>query len=248
MRTTENTRLVRRAMLAAVLGLVAFLAVTQLRTELLIRRQLRIPSQRLEELAFTLRQQDRRADALERQVVDLRAQVQQFEQAAAEGQTRLAALRAELQSLRVHAGLTALTGPGVIIRLEDSPRPLRPGENPNEVILHNYDVATIVNQLWAAGAEAVAINGQRMIATTAIRSVATTMMVNTKRISPPITIEAIGDPDRLAAAVLERGGYLGLLRAFSFPATVTRVADLTIPPYRGPLQFKYLQPWVPPGR
>src|SRR3972149_9859485 len=108
MRTTENTRLVRRAMLAAVLGLVAFLAVTQPRTELLIRRQLRIPSQRLEELAFTLRQQDRRADALERQVVDLRAQVQQFEQAAAEGQTRLAALRAELQSLRVHAGLTAL--------------------------------------------------------------------------------------------------------------------------------------------
>lgn len=243
-----RARAIRNGLLATVLAVVAFLAVTQLRTELLIRRQLQIPSQRLEELAYTLRQQEQRAEALEREVAELRAQVQRYERAAGEGQTRLAAIQTQLQSLRILVGLTALRGPGVVIRMEDSPRPLRPGENPNEVILHNYDVATVVNRLWAAGAEAVSINGQRMIATTAIRSVATTMMVNTKRISPPITIEAIGDPTRLVAAVQERGGYLGLLQAFSFPVAVTRAENLTIPAYGGPLQFVYLQPQTTPGK
>lgn len=233
---------IRQGALAAVLAVVAFFAVTQFRNELLIRRQLRVPSLRLQELAYTLRQQEHRATALEQQVFTLREQQQRYEQAASEGQAQLAALRAQLQSLEALAGLTAVTGPGVVIRLDDSRRPLRPGQGPNEVILHNYDVATVVNELWVAGADAIAINGQRMIATTPIRSVATTMMVNTKRITPPITIEAIGDPDQLAARVLQPGAYFGLLKAFDFPAKVTQAAELTIPAYRGPLQFKYIRP------
>lgn len=238
--------LIRRGALAAVLAVVAFFTVTQLRNELLIRRQLRVPSLRLQELAYSLRQQEHRATAMEQQIATLREQLQRYEQAASEGQAQLASLRAQLQSLEALAGLTAVTGPGVVIRLDDSRRPLRPGQNPNEVILHNYDVATVVNELWVAGAEAIAINGQRMIATTPIRSVATTMMVNTKRITPPITIEAIGDPDKLAARVLQPGGYLGLLKTFDFPVKVTQVAELTIPAYRGPLRFKYIRSTAPP--
>lgn len=233
--------LARQVVLAAVLALVAFLAVTQFRNELLIRHHLRVPSQRLQELGFTLRRQERQANALEQQIAVLREQLQQYERASSEGQAQLAALEAQLQSLRALAGLTALTGPGVVVWLDDSRRPLLPGENPNEVILHNYDIATVVNVLWAAGAEAIAINGQRVIATTAIRSVATTMMVNTKRIAPPITIEAIGDPDELAGRLLQPGGYLGLLKAFDFPVEVTRASELTIPAYRGPLAFRYLR-------
>jgi len=239
--SAQRQALIRQGALAVVLAAVAFVAVTQFRNELLIRRQLRVPSLRLQELAYTFRQQERRAALLEQQVTDLRAQLQRYERAASEGQTQLAGIREQLQALQVLAGLTAVTGPGVAIRLDDSRRPLEPGQNPNEVILHNYDVVAVVNDLWTAGAEAIAINGQRIIATTPIRSVATTMMVNAKRITPPITIQAIGDPDRLSARVRRPGGYLKLLQAFDFPTRVTPSAELTIPAYRGPMQLQYIR-------
>lgn len=243
--TRARPALIRQGALAAVLALVGFFAVMQLRNELLIRRQLRVPSVRLGELAYALRQQEHRTTALEQEVVALREQLQRYEQAVSVEQASLGALRAELQTLRALTGLTVVRGPGVAVWLNDSQRPMQPGQNPNEVILHNYDIATVVNELWVAGAEAIAINGQRVISTTPIRSTATTMMVNTKRIAPPITIEAIGDPDALAGRLLQPGGYLGLLKAFDFPVKVTRVGELTIPEYRGPLKFKYLRPERP---
>lgn len=239
--TRARGTLIRRGALAAVLALVGFLAVMQLRNELLIRRQLRVPSVRLGELAYALRQQEHRTAALEQEVVALREQLRRYEEAVSAQQAPLGALRAELQALRALTGLTAVHGPGVVVWLNDSQRPMQPGENPNEMILHNYDVASVVNELWVAGAEAIAINGQRVISTTPIRSTAITMMVNTRRIAPPITIEAIGEPDALAGRLLQSGRYLGLLKAFDFPVKVTRVSELTIAEYRGPLKFKYLR-------
>ncbi|MBI2972633.1 MAG: DUF881 domain-containing protein, partial [Armatimonadetes bacterium] len=86
------------------------------------------------------------------------------------------------------------------------------------------------------------INGERMIAITPIKSVATTMMVNVRRINPPLRIEAIGEPDALAAYLERPGGFVGLLRAYTFPVRVTKTARLSIPPYRGHLQFRFLVP------
>lgn len=143
------------------------------------------------------------------------------------------------------AGLTPLEGPGVAVELQDTSRPLFPGENPNEVLLHNYDVAAVVNELWAAGAEAVAINGQRIVAITPIKSVATTVMVNSKRITPPLRIVAIGDPAQMAAYLSRPDGYLGLLWAFTFPAQVRRADRIALPAYNGPLTFAHARPVTP---
>lgn len=224
-------------------GLVLGLGLgAQVRTALAIRTHLHVLPAQVEELGYRLRRQERAQDALEAQVLQMRARLSAYEVASATQQVRLTALSQQLQGLKALTGLTAVTGAGVVVELEDSQRPLLPGENPNEVILHNYDVVLVVNELWAAGTEAMAVNGQRIIPTTAIRSVATTMMVNTKRIAPPIRIEAIGDPDRLARYVRRPGGYLGLLQAFTFPTRVTRTERLMIPAYKGPLIFKYIQP------
>lgn len=228
--------------LALVLAIAAFLVVTQIRNELLIRRHLGVPSLRLEEVAVTFRRQERQRAGLERELGRLRDRLQTYAHAAAQSEAELTALQRQLHELELHSGLRPLVGPGVVVDLDDSPRPLRPGETPNEVILHNYDIVAIVNELWAAGAEAVAINGQRMIPTTPIRSVATTMMVNTKRIAPPIRIQAIGDPAQLAAYLQRPESYLGLLKAFAFPASVARADRIVIPAYGGPLRFRYLRP------
>lgn len=227
----------------AIIGIVfGFALGSQIRTARAIQSQLRILPERLEELAYQLQQRERARVALESQVEELRARLTEYESAIAAGQAQIKGINFELQRLKDFAGVTPVEGPGVVVEMDDSPKPRQPGENPNEWILHNYDVVDVVNELWAAGAEAIAINRERIVATTPIRSVATTMMVNARRLNPPLRIEAVGDPVRLAGYLERRGGFVGLLRAFTFPVEITRADRLSLPAFRGPFIFRYAVP------
>lgn len=214
----------------------------QARTAVAIRAQFHMTPPELEQLGYRLRQQERTRESLQAQAEELRGRILSYQQMTAAGQPRLRDLIAQLQRLKALAGLMPMEGPGVMVEMFDSRRPLRPGDNPNEVLLHNYDVAAVVGDLWAAGAEAMALNGERLVGTSGIRSVYTTMMVNGIRFTPPIQIVAIGSPDGLAAHVSRRGSYLDYLRAFSFPSRVTRANRLTVPAYRGALRLQDAKP------
>ncbi len=228
--------------LTLVFVVAGFLVVTQVRNELLIRQQLQVPSQRLEELAFVLREQERRRDALEQQIVELRDQVRAYEQGTVAGRTKLARLGAQVEQLRLQAGFTALEGPGVQIELSDSPNPLRPGDDPNTVLVHYTDLQAVTNELFASGAEAVAINGERVVVTTGINCVGTTILCNIKRIAPPYRVVAIGPPDAMLAYLRRPAGAVETLRAFGFPVKVTRAAHLIVPAYRGSYRFTFAKP------
>ncbi len=228
------------------IGLVLGIGIgAQSRTSLGIRAKLGVVPPQLEELGYRLRQQERVIEALEAQAHELRSQISAYRMTAAEQQQGLTAINRRLVDLRTLTEMTALAGPGVIVELDDSRRPLRPGENPNEVILHNYDVAAVVNDLRAAGAEAIALNGERLVATTGIQSFFHTFRLNSKLITPPLRITAIGDPNLLASYVSRRGGWLDFLRAFNFPVRVTRVERLTIPAYKGTFAFRHARPALP---
>ncbi|MDQ7820326.1 MAG: DUF881 domain-containing protein [Armatimonadota bacterium] len=231
-----------QATLAALLAAVGFLAATQVRNELLIRRHLRVPSQRLEELGFLLREQERARSALEQQIVELRERLRAYEQGVAQGRARMEALSQDLERLRTLAGLVAVVGPGVVVELDDSPQPLRPGDDPNTVILHYTDLQAVVNDLWAGGADAVAINGERVVVSTGLTCVGTTILCNAKRIAPPYRITAIGNPAALQAYLTRPGGILEALRAFGFPVKVTTASRLVVPAYRGGYRFTFARP------
>ncbi len=240
MRTWKVSRL--QIALGLIMAMAGFLAVTQIRNELLIRKELRVPSQRLEELGFMLREQERTRAAVEQQILQLREQLRAYEQGAAQGRAKLEALTQELEHLRLLAGLTAVTGPGVVVEMDDSPLSLRPGDDPNTVILHYTDLQGVVNELWANGAEAVTINGERVVVSTGLTCVGTTILCNAKRIAPPYRIVAIGDPSTMLASVQRPDGVLGALRAFGFPVKATAVSRLMAPAYRGGFRFTYAQP------
>src|SRR5574341_2184432 len=121
-RPPRVTRL--QAALALVLAVAGFFAVTQIRNELLIREQLRVPSQRLEELGFMLREMERSRGAMEAQIEQIRGQLHAYEQGAAQGRAQLEALGRELEAFRAQAGHVPLAGPGVAVELNDSPFPL----------------------------------------------------------------------------------------------------------------------------
>lgn len=241
-RTWRVTRL--QAGLAVVLALAGFISVTQIRNELLIRQQLRVPSQRLEELGFMLREMERSRAAMEAQIDQIRAQLHAYEQAASQGRAQLEALGRQLEEFRAQAGHIPLAGPGVLVDLDDSPFPLRPGDDPNTVILHYTDLQGVLNELWASGAEAVAVNGERIVATTGLNCVGTTIICNVKRIAPPYRIAAIGDVEQMARHLGRPDGVLAGLRLFGFPVKVTPATGLTVPAYRGSYRFTHATPTV----
>lgn len=227
------------AAMALLLALVGYLVVAQIRTEWQIRRTLRIPSTQLEELAFVLRDHERGRAALESQVVELRARLAAYEEAAAEGRTAAAMVNRQLQELRALAGLTPLEGPGIVVELNDSTQPPRAGEDPNKTILHYSDIYAVVAELWAAGAEAIALNGERLVGSTGIACVGTTILCNTKRLAPPYVITAVGEPRHLLGALRRPGGAVELLAAFDFPVRMTPRERVEVPAYRGTFRFEY---------
>jgi len=221
------------AVLTLALAVAGFLAVTQIRNELLIRQQLRVPSQQLAELSFRLRDQERIQGVLEQEIASLREQVRAREQSSALGTAQLAILGRQLAQLRIQTGLTAMTGPGVVVELRDSPLPLPPGGDPNTVILHYTDLHSVINELWASGAEAISLNGIRVITATGLSCVGTTILCSTKRLAPPYQIVALGDKGAMQQYLQRPGGALWVLRGFGFPIKLRTDSTLTVPAYRG---------------
>ena len=105
--------------------------------------------------------------------------------------------------LAAAAGLAAVSGPAMKVTLNDAPLDsgqLPQGASPNDVVVHQQDVQAVVNALWAGGAEAMMLQDQRVIATSAVRCVGNTLVLQGRVYSPPYVVTAIGDPARLSAA------------------------------------------------
>lgn len=144
----------------------------------------------------------------------------------------------------MQAGLVGLQGPGVIVTLDDSPRRRPRDADPYFYVVHDVDLQALVNELWAGGAEAVAINDQRVVYRTAIRSAGPAIVVNGVRLSPPYHVRAIGPAD-LAEGLAVPEGFLWSMNTLvqhGGQASVARVAQITVPAYAGQLSYRYARP------
>jgi len=149
----------------------------------------------------------------------------------------------ELETYRIIAGTKAVTGPGVEVTLNDSNVALPPGQDPNLYVLHDEDVLRVINELKAAGAEAMALNGVRLIATSEIRCIGPTILTNkNKRLPAPFTITAIGNPETLENSLFMKGGVVEQLKIWGIQVQVRKKASLEIAEYTGPTTFEYARP------
>lgn len=162
------------------------------------------------ELMELIAAEQARTAALAAEADTLAGQVADYEKSMQAGE--LGDLQGEVDDIAAHAGLTAVRGPGVSVILNDSVRVSTPDEDPNNYLIHEQDLQAVINALWAGEAEAVAVNGQRVLATTAIRCVGNTLLLHGQVYMPPYDIAAIGDVETLAAA-LERDPVTQRLRA-----------------------------------
>jgi uncharacterized protein YlxW (UPF0749 family) len=94
--------------------------------------------------------------------------------------------------MRERMGLVAAEGPGLVVTLDDSSDRESPSGNLNDLVIHSQDVQAVANGLWGAGAEALAVNGQRVVPTSAILCVGNTLLINGTVHSPPFRFTALG--------------------------------------------------------
>jgi len=213
------------ALVCVILGIM--LAI-QFRTTQVVRSS--IPLQRVEDLSQRLSQVEKERDILVRQVQDLRR--------ANGGE----AGSKDYELVRMGAGVVPLIGPGITVIIDDSKRQTKPGENPNLYLIHDDDLLKVINELWAAGAEAISINEQRLIATSEIRCAGPTLSVNNTRSAPPYEIKAVGDSLTLENALKMRGGVVETLQFWGIQVTIKKQEQVKIPAFKGAFRFEYAKP------
>jgi uncharacterized protein YlxW (UPF0749 family) len=154
-----------------------------------------------------------------------------------------------VRRLRDVAGLKRMTGEGVTVTLSDAPRDVREtsDQNINTLLVHQQDIQAVVNAMWAAGAKAVTIQGQRVVSTTGIQCAGSSVQVNGLYFPQPYVITAIGDADALEQRI-DDDGYLELYRSQAAEPDIAigwdleRGYDLVAKPYTGPIHAEYAKP------
>ena len=169
---------------------------------------------------------------LEDELRALRQQVRKKEEEVFQTEQQLAKVYAELETYRLLAGVLEAKGPGVIVTLEDR-RYDGEKSDPNDYIVHEQDVRGVVNELLAAGAEGISINGQRYGQHTSIRCVGPTIIVNDVKSTAPFEIAAVGDPHTLYNALYMPGGYVDVLESWGITVTVEKKEEIHLPAYVG---------------
>ncbi len=129
------------------------------------------------------------------------------------------------------AGLTEVEGAGVVITITDAAGGSSGDISVERLIVHERDLVRLRNELFAGGAKAVSINGERLIATTAIRCAGPVIRINDAPTAPPYVIEAAGDPQVLKSAVTMMGGVFDLLTREGLKVEIAVKSDLKIPAY-----------------
>lgn len=202
------------------------------------------PEYRREIAAQTIQRLEAEQADLKKRIADLRSTLAARQQDAAAGRADLAHLSAELDSQKLVAGTVPVHGPGVRIMLDDSSmKTIPPKEDPAMYIVHEYQLRDVANALWAAGAEAISINGERVVGPTSIYCVGSTILVNDTRTSPPYEFLVVGEPVQLEAALSDAANLKALksrVKVYGLQFGVTRLKDLLVPAYAGGLDVRHV--------
>jgi uncharacterized protein YlxW (UPF0749 family) len=158
----------------------------------------------------------------------------------------------QVEKLEGPAGLTERSGPGVVVTLSDAPDEVVDATtgDKNLLVVHQQDIQAVVNAMWEGGADAVVIQGQRVVSTTGIKCEGNSVVIQGVPYPQPYVIEAVGDVGDLSSAISD-DGYLQVYREQSDDPAIAvgwelDIADeLTAPAYGGLLDLSYATPITP---
>ena len=195
------------------------------------------------DLVDVVRAQDRLVRLRAAAVQQLQSEVDALTAQAAPGNNTVARLRAQAGAWAPTVGSQAVTGPAVSVRLDDAKRSaasLPSGFTADDIVVHQQDVQSVVNALWAGGAEAMMLMDQRVVSTSAVRCVGNTLILQGRVYSPPYVIQAIGDVSAMRAALDQNQQvtiYREYVKLLGLGYDVKSMHKVTFPAYLGSLSL-----------
>jgi uncharacterized protein YlxW (UPF0749 family) len=230
--------------LGLALLVLGFLIAAQLASE---GPRIRYTSTERSTLTETVVELQRQQDTLRDQILALRERINEAEQAGRGSEALVGELTEQLEQARIAAGLIRLQGTGIIYQLEDSTLPAAPAANEADYLVTARDVRTVVEELWLAGAEAVAVNGERVVQSTAIVDIGGSVLINSAFVSAPYQVSAIGPVD-LYDRVSASQGFQSFLavrsQQFGIRIAFVEQDDIVIPEFAGTVGFTRGRPIV----
>ena len=184
-----------------------------------------------------------RTDNLTKQVEEQSKRLDRIREQATQNDDSYTEVEEEINLNNNLLGTTKLVGQGIEVLVQDDPTATRDSigifDDISEHIVHDADLRVLVNELKNAGAEAISINGQRLVNTTAITCIGNVIKINDEKITSPFTIKAIGLSEMLAG-IDRPGGYVEKLREYGIVVTIKKSNEVEIPKYNGIISSKYM--------
>jgi uncharacterized protein YlxW (UPF0749 family) len=184
-------------------------------------------------------------NALKAQLADLRARLDDIQRSAGTQTGASQELQARIDELKARGGLSERSGDGVVVQLDDSRATGVAAKDLDKSICHSTDLTDIINTAWRGGADAIAVNDERIVNSSSVYCVGSTIMVNGRLMSPPFNVTVIGSQNTLLGAyddptqltdIKQRRDVQGL------GFTVRRASAIHIPAYSGALNIRYAKP------
>ena len=222
--------------LATMFALLIFGVCVQLRT---IKDTQTTISQSIEDNGLrdeVLRAKDK-YDKLYAEVEKENSALENIRKQASDNDSESADLNKKIQSANILLGFTEYKGQGVIVTLDDNKLVnsdnISAMEDINDYLVHYSDLLQMLNELRNAGAEAISINGQRIVSTTAISCIGNVVSINGERVGTPFEISAVGNPEQLYGALTRPDGYTSFLTKYGLLKEIKKSTDITVPKYVG---------------
>lgn len=210
--------------------LFGMILTMQFRTILLTQQQSARGQTSVQSLAAELDQVRYEGNQLQEQLHAMEEEYEKIlEQWVVNDNPMLNELLRERKEALLNSGFSDVKGPGVIVTLNDAPA--RNGIDPSELIIHDMDIVEILNELRAAGAQALAINDERILATSKQFCAGPTILINQNRYPVPYIIKAIGDPETLYTA-LEESEAVIIMRIYNIQVDIRKEQEIVIPKFK----------------
>ena len=233
--------------LGAALLVLGFLIAAQLGSE---GPRVRYTTQERRPLLETATELQAQQDDLKTRILQLREGIQAVEGEGAGSADLVRQLNADLERARIAAGLIPLTGTGIVLQLDDSQAPVPPGASQADYLVGSRDIRSVVEELWLAGAEAIAINSERLTPTTAIIDIGPSLLVNSAYLAPPYQVTALGPAD-LYERLSRSPGFIDFVRAraeaYGIRLSFAEPESVDMPAFAGTVTLRYSRSLAPAG-
>lgn len=182
-------------------------------------------------------------EKLTQDLLELEDRLAEYEKEQISEDQYLKSMAEKTEEYKMAAGLLDVKGPGVIVTVDDPPISEEYPGDYSKIVLRYENLLILVNKMKEAGAEAISINGHRIINTTEVSLAGNNININGLPTAPPYEIKAIGNSDTLESALTMRYGVVENMRTYyDFQVSVTKQSEITILRYSGSIRFWYAEP------